>query len=87
MYKITDIFLIVLLSIRVYFGYPASQQDKLMTQCKLTLLHIIYTTFKPNNGKERGWSMHDAWKVSHSALFHPDFSRHKIDFTLDKKIS
>ena len=31
--------------------------------------------------------MHDARKVSHSALFHPDFSRNKIDFTLDKKLS
>ena len=31
--------------------------------------------------------MHGARKVSHSALFHPDFSRNKIDFTLDKKLS
>ena len=29
------------LSIRVYFRYSASQSDKRMTQCKLTLLHII----------------------------------------------
>ena len=63
-YKITktnkDTVLACSLNTRVYFRYSASKR---MTQCKLTFLYVIYTTFKPN-GKERRWRMQDAWKGS-----------------------
>ena len=68
-----------------------------MTQCKLTLLYIIYTPIKPNdNDKERKWKIQDAWTYvpkysryskAFSTISLGHFLRSKIVSTLPKKLN